>query len=82
MRGPPMLHLLHQHVDVGLGGIQRVAMRLDQTLHSDIHGLAVDVDPARRSGGQKSSAFIHGNDAGGVTTQHTTALLNEPDPAH
>lgn len=49
-----MPDLLHEHVDVGLSSIQDIAMWVRQTLHSDLHGLSINVDPTRCSTSQES----------------------------
>lgn len=49
-----MADLLHEHVDVSLGSIQDIAMWVSQTLHSDLHGLSIYVDPTRCSTSQES----------------------------
>lgn len=37
--------LLHEHVDVRLGSVQDVSVRVFQALHRDLHRVSVYVDP-------------------------------------
>lgn len=46
-RSAASTHLLHQHVDVGLGCIQHVSVRVFQAFYCDFHRVSVDVDPPR-----------------------------------
>lgn len=46
-------HLLHEHVDVSLRGVQHVSVRMFQSVHRDFHRLAVDVDPTGGAAGQE-----------------------------
>lgn len=47
LRSAAFTHLLHQHVDVGLGCIQHVSVWVFQAFHCDFHRIPVDVDPPR-----------------------------------
>lgn len=46
-------HLLHEQVDVQLGVIQHIAVRLAQALQGPLHRPAVDIDPAGSARGQE-----------------------------
>ena len=46
-------YLLHEHVDVGLRGVQHVAVGMLQPPDRDVHGFAVYVYPPPRPWGQE-----------------------------